>query len=117
MSLPESEVQAAPEVMPEPAPAAATALPIHVEVVYALSSRVWRIELSLPPGSTAAAAVEASRLRERIPALADVELDLGIFSHPCSSTRVLREGDRVEIYRPLLIDPKDARRRRAAQAD
>ena len=115
MSRPESGPEALPD--PEHRPVASTPPPIHVEVVYALPQRIWRIELRLPADSTAAAAVEASRLRDRIPALADVELDLGIFSHPCSGARVLRDGDRVEIYRPLLIDPKDARRLRAAQAD
>lgn len=113
MSRPET----GPDSEPAPDPATLAPPPIHVEVVYALPQRIWRTELSLPAGSTAAIAVEASRLRERIPALADVELDLGVFSHPCSGARVLRDGDRVEIYRPLLIDPKDARRRRAAQAD
>jgi putative ubiquitin-RnfH superfamily antitoxin RatB of RatAB toxin-antitoxin module len=112
-----SQPETASESGPEPTPDASAAPPIHVEVVYALPQRVWRVELSLLAGSTVSMAVDAARLRERIPELADRELDLGIFNHPCNGARVLRDGDRVEIYRPLLIDPKDARRLRAAQAD
>ena len=88
---------------------------IHVEVVYALPERVWRVQVELPSGSTALQAFEASGLRMRIPGMAERALDLGVFSHPVAADRVLRDGDRVEVYRPLLIDPKDARRRRAAQ--
>ncbi|WP_281187100.1 RnfH family protein [Aquimonas voraii] len=88
---------------------------MHVEVVYALPERVWRIQVELPSGSTALQAFEASGFRTRIPGIAETAPDLGIFSHPVAADRVLRDGDRVEVYRPLLIDPKDARRLRAAQ--
>lgn len=88
---------------------------ICVEVVYALPERVWRALVELPSGSTALQAFDASGLRLRIPGIAETAPDLGVFSHPVAADRVLRDGDRVEVYRPLLIDPKDARRRRAAQ--
>ena len=89
---------------------------IEVEVVYALPERAWRVPLRLPAGSTALDAFEASGLRQRIPELDQGEPELGVFAHPCVPERVLQAGDRVEVYRPLLIDPKDARRLRAAES-
>lgn len=89
---------------------------IAVEVVYALPDRAWRVSLRLPAGSTALEAFEASGLRGRIAELQQGEPELGVFAHPCTPGRVLQDGDRVEIYRPLLIDPKDARRLRAAES-
>lgn len=88
---------------------------LAIEVVYARPERAWRVSLRLAPGSTALQAFEASGLRERVAELASAEPDLGVFAHPVAPDRPLRDGDRVEIYRPLLIDPKDARRKRAAQ--
>ncbi len=88
---------------------------LAIEVVYARPERAWRASLRLAPGSTALQAFEASGLRERVAELASAEPDLGVFAHPVAPDRPLRNGDRVEIYRPLLIDPKDARRKRAAQ--
>lgn len=88
---------------------------INVEVVYAAPERAWRVSLRLPFASTALQAFEASGLRDRIAALSQIDPDLGVFSHPVPGNRVLRDGDRVEVYRPLSVDPKDARRRRAAQ--
>ena len=86
---------------------------IRVEVVYALPERAWRVALRLPAGSAVKDAVRASGLRERLPELASSSLDCGIFSHPCAPDRVLEDGDRVELYRPLLCDPKEIRRKRA----
>lgn len=88
---------------------------IRVEVVYASSERAWRVSLQLPEGTTALQAFEASGVRERMPESSIGVPDLGVFAHPVERERVLRDGDRVEVYRPLLIDPKDARRKRAAQ--
>jgi len=87
---------------------------VRVEVIYALPHRAWRVTLQLPAGSTAGDAFEASRLREQVPELAEGEPDLGVFAHACAPDRLLQDGDRVEVYRSLLIDPMEARRRRAA---
>ena len=86
---------------------------IRVDVVYALPERAWRVALRLPAGSAVKDAVRASGLRERLPELASSPLDCGIFSHPCAPDRVLEDGDRVKLYRPLLCDPKEIRRKRA----
>jgi putative ubiquitin-RnfH superfamily antitoxin RatB of RatAB toxin-antitoxin module len=88
-----------------------------VEVVYALPGRQFVIALPLePPGLTARAAVERSGLLERVPELSARPLVLGIYGVVCDEGRILRHGDRVEIYRPLKHDPRDLRRERAAQA-
>ncbi len=87
---------------------------ISVEVVYALAEQQWIRALELPAGTTAGEAVEASGLLELIGA---DQLDperLGIFSQKVSPEYVLRDGDRVEIYRPLRMEPMEARRLRAA---
>ncbi|MDP2227681.1 MAG: RnfH family protein [Moraxellaceae bacterium] len=90
---------------------------IRVEVAYARPDRQWLRALELPSGSTAQQAVAASGILADCPELELAALRLGIFSHPLTdATQVLQMGDRVEIYRPLIIDPKEARRARAEKA-
>jgi putative ubiquitin-RnfH superfamily antitoxin RatB of RatAB toxin-antitoxin module len=86
---------------------------VEVSVVYAEPDRAFRAELSLPCGATAADAIEQSGFRAMHP---DIEIRgdrLGIFARRVALDTVLHDGDRVEIYRPLKIDPREARRRRA----
>ena len=86
---------------------------IHVEVVLAMPERQELIALEIATGSTVADAITQSGLVEIFEGF---ELDLakvGIFGQKIDSEQVLRDGDRVEIYRPLIADPKDARRRNA----
>lgn len=86
---------------------------MEVEVVYALARAADCVRLELPKGATALNAVRASGLLERHPEIAERALRLGIFGKPVAPETRLAEGDRVEIYRPLAMDPKEARRRRA----
>lgn len=87
--------------------------PLRIEVICALPQRVWRVPLRLPEGSTAGAAIEASGLSAQLPpGTLDMER-IGVFAVPVSPETPLRDGDRVEIYRPLQCDPKDVRRARA----
>ena len=80
---------------------------IRVEVVRALAKRVEAVALTLPAGATVAEAISAS-------GLAGVDLDaVGIFGRRVPPATRLADGDRVEIYRPLALDPKEQRRRRA----
>ena len=58
--------------------------------------------------------VNVARFDERVPGLAVTDANVGIFSRRCTLAAVLRDGDRVEVYRPLRADPKDTRRKRAA---
>jgi len=87
----------------------------RVEVVYALPDRQRVVTLALPEaGLTAQAAVERSGLLDEFPALRERPLVLGIYGTVCAPDRPLRERDRVEIYRPLQVDPRAQRRERAA---
>jgi len=86
---------------------------IDVEVAYATPESQVIVALKLPEGSTVAEAISASGITQRFPDLAEDALQAGLFSKPCQMDQPLTQGDRVEIYRPLLNDPKDARRQRA----
>ena len=83
---------------------------VAVEVVLALPGRQTLRRIELPAGSTAADAVAASGLAE-----AAQTGRIGIFGKVVSAGTIVRDGDRVEIYRPLAADPKDLRRARAAR--
>ena len=86
---------------------------IKVTVVHAEPGRVFSTELSMSFGATVADAIERSGICTARPDI-DVRADrLGVFARKVSLDTVLRDGDRVEVYRPLRIDPKEARRRRA----
>ncbi|HWK54100.1 MAG TPA: RnfH family protein [Hyphomicrobiales bacterium] len=94
-----------------------------VEVAYALPERQRIIALRVPPGTTALEAVRQSGISLEFPEIDPATAQLGIFSHPLDGKSLplpaeyqLRAHDRVEIYRPLLADPKAARARRAAKA-
>ena len=85
---------------------------ISVEVVCATAERQLLRKVTLPTGSRVIEAVEQSGILQAMPEVAFDPLRLGVFSRRVSPDDTLRDGDRVEIYRPLTIDPKDARRRR-----
>ncbi|MCY1554054.1 Protein RnfH [compost metagenome] len=91
---------------------------IAVEVVYALAGRQQLLQLRLPKGTTARDAVLRSGMQAYFPELDLVGCPLGIFGKalPRPEERQLEEGDRVEIYRPLIVDPKEVRKLRAAKA-
>ena len=86
---------------------------IEIEVAYSpTAGAVELIRLSLPAGSTARQALDASGLLERYPALVGSELSLGVWARACEGSTTLRTGDRLEVYRALRVDPKEARRQR-----
>lgn len=88
---------------------------ILVEVAYALPQQQLIIELKVPEGTTTLQAVQLSGILQKFP---DIDLErnkLGIFGKLVKPDTVLRERDRVEIYRPLIADPKEVRRQRAAE--
>jgi len=88
-----------------------------VEVVYALPERQRVVTLAMPEaGLTAQAAFQLSGLLDEFPELRDQPLVLGIYGTVCAPDRVLRDRDRVEVYRPLRVDPRAQRRERAANA-
>lgn len=86
-----------------------------VEVAYALSQCQWLIKIPYREGLTVEEAIRSSALLEKIEGLEIVDGRVGIFGRPCPLKRILRPGERVEIYRPLQEDPKQARRNRVRQ--
>jgi len=89
---------------------------IRVEVVYALPERQYLRSITLEEGSSVEQAIMASGILEQ-----RTEIDLtinkvGIYSRPVKLADKVSEGDRVEIYRPLIADPKELRRQRAERA-
>jgi putative ubiquitin-RnfH superfamily antitoxin RatB of RatAB toxin-antitoxin module len=88
---------------------------IEVEVVYALPHNQVMRKLSLPAGITAQQAVELSGISSIFPGIDLSQNKLGIFGKLVKPGTILRHRDRVEIYRPLLVDPKERRRRRAKE--
>ncbi|HET7664372.1 MAG TPA: RnfH family protein [Rhodanobacteraceae bacterium] len=89
---------------------------IRVEVVYAEPGQVWSRTLSLPAGATARQAVDASNLVSERPDVRAADDALGVFGRRVKPGQTLRDGDRVEVYRPLALDPMEARRQRARDA-
>lgn len=90
---------------------------MKVEVAYALPDEQVIIVIEVPQNTTIEAAIQQSGILEQFPEIDLGENKVGVFSKLSSLTTPLRAGDRVEIYRPLKIDPKEIRRQRAkAQA-
>ena len=85
---------------------------LKIEVVYATPAEQAIVELSVPPGTTAAQAVERSGLAQRFPGIGPAA-KLGVFGRVVAPDAPVSDGDRVEIYRPLVADPKQARVERA----
>jgi putative ubiquitin-RnfH superfamily antitoxin RatB of RatAB toxin-antitoxin module len=85
---------------------------VTVEVVYALPDRQHLLSITLQPGSTIRDAVMRSGIARLHPEIDPETCKAGIFGKRQALETVLRDGDRVEIYRPLTADPKDARRSR-----
>jgi putative ubiquitin-RnfH superfamily antitoxin RatB of RatAB toxin-antitoxin module len=84
-----------------------------VEVAYATPEKQLILVVPFQDDLTAEQAIEASGILQRFPDIDISNSDIGIFSKPCKKDALLREGDRVEIYRPLIADPKEVRRQRA----
>lgn len=91
---------------------------IHVEVAYALPDKQKIIALDVEEGTTMYQAAERSGVTSIFPELDLPNSNMGVFGKVERDpvTKVLREGDRVEIYRPLTADPKEVRKKRAAAA-
>ena len=88
---------------------------ITVEVVYALAEQQTLLKVKLPAESTATQAIQASGILAKYPEIDIAKNKLGIFGKLTKADAVLRDKDRVEIYRPLIADPKEVRRQRAEE--
>lgn len=91
---------------------------IEIEVVYAAVDRQLLLSLAVAPGTSLRAAVLASGIAAQFPELDIDSCPLGVFGKVVADAeaRSVQAGDRIEIYRPLLADPKEVRRLRAAKA-
>ena len=88
---------------------------IHIEVVYALRDRQKVVSVQLAAGATVRDAVERSGLQAEFPEIDLAVNKFGIWNKLAKLDAALRDKDRVEIYRPLIADPKEVRRQRAAE--
>lgn len=89
---------------------------IHVEVVYALPYIQKVIRLTVTPDTQVQDIIEQSGVLEQHPEIDLKQNKVGVFSRNVRLDATVHDGDRIEIYRPLLADPKDIRRKRAEQA-
>ncbi len=88
---------------------------INVEVAYALPEKQIIRAVNVDAGTTIGAAIVQSGIMMDFPELELEDAKVGIFGKVAAMTTVLSDGDRVEIYRPLIADPKEVRRKRAAE--
>lgn len=91
---------------------------LQIEVAYALPEKQKILSVCVPAGTTYRAAVQLSRIQDEFPGEEIAHAPIGVFGKKVASpdTEEVKDGERVEIYRPLLIDPKQARANRAARA-
>lgn len=91
---------------------------VEIEVVHAAVDRQVLLQVKVPAGTSLRAAVQMSGMAEQFPQWMLADCPLGIFGKVVTDAdvHVVQPGDRIEIYRPLLADPKEIRRQRAARA-
>ncbi|HIP53673.1 MAG TPA: RnfH family protein [Chromatiales bacterium] len=88
---------------------------MNVEIAYAKPDEQVVLALDIEGGATIEEVIQRSGILERFPEIDLKKNKVGVFGKAARLDRVLEEGDRVEIYRPLIADPKEARKRRAAK--
>lgn len=88
---------------------------VKVEVAFALPHEQIILAIDVPPGTTIEQAIQQSGILDRYPQIDLAHHKVGVFGRLAKLSQVLRAGDRVEIYRPLIADPKEVRRQRAAE--
>lgn len=88
---------------------------LTIELIYALPDEQELITISIKDGATVEEAINASGILEKYPQIDLTATKVGIFSKATKLNEKLRDGDRIEIYRPLIADPKEMRRKKAQQ--
>ncbi|HAW93965.1 MULTISPECIES: RnfH family protein [unclassified Arsukibacterium] len=89
---------------------------VTVEVAYALPTQQSLLTITVPIGSTVMQVIEQSGILQQYPEIDLSQQKIGVWSRPVKHDEQVNDGDRIEIYRPLIADPKDLRRRRAEKA-
>lgn len=88
---------------------------IHIEIAYGTPQQQMILELDINPGTSPREAVIESSIDQYFPEIDKQNCDIGIFGKAIRPDHEMENGDRIEIYRPLIADPKEVRKRRAAQ--
>ncbi len=88
---------------------------VMVEVVYALPDKQSLLVVKVPEGTAIKKVIQASNILELYPELDLNNMDVGVFGKMAKMDQKVRDRDRIEIYRPLIADPKEVRKRRAAE--
>lgn len=88
---------------------------VRVQVAYARAERQVILTVEVPAAATIEAAIRASGMLARFPEIDLTRQTVGVYGARASLHDAVHAGDRIEIYRPLQVDPKEARRRRAAR--
>lgn len=88
---------------------------ISIELIYALPNEQKLLSITVDNGTSVEQAIEQSGILSLYPEIDLSTTKVGIFSKACKLTDTLREGDRIEIYRPLIADPKEMRRKKAQE--
>ncbi|MDU0112942.1 MAG: putative ubiquitin-RnfH superfamily antitoxin RatB of RatAB toxin-antitoxin module [Psychrosphaera sp.] len=89
---------------------------IKVELVYGLPQQQTLLSLEVPEGNTVEQVIVNSKIKDKY---TDIDLTVnkvGIWNKTCKLQDIVKDGDRIEIYRPLIADPKEVRKRRAEKA-
>jgi len=86
-----------------------------IEIAYATLARQKIIECEIEAGISPRDAIRQSQITQHFPEIDPESCDIGVFGKAVSADYELSDGDRIEIYRPLIADPKEVRRQRAAQ--
>lgn len=92
------------------------AMTAKVEVAFALPDKQTLVEVFVPEGSSVESVIVESGMLDRYPEIDLKQNAVGIWNRTCKLQDIVCDGDRIEIYRPLIADPKEARRRRAEKA-
>jgi len=89
---------------------------INIEIAYALPTKQTLLSLAVVDGATIEEAIELSEIKQLHPEI-DLKINkVGVWSKTCKLAQRAKDGDRIEIYRPLIADPKEVRKRRAERA-
>ncbi|MCP4324645.1 MAG: RnfH family protein [Alteromonadales bacterium] len=88
---------------------------VEIEVVYGLPNKQVLLQLPVPEGSSIEECIKFSGIVTHFPEIVPSKATVGIFSRPEKLDTIIKAGDRIEIYRPLIADPKEMRKLRAAK--
>lgn len=86
---------------------------MQVSIVFSTPVRFWREFLEISPGTSVIQAVRQSSFASEFPEYTDHMPAMGVYGVLCDGDRILQDNDRIELYRPLVFDPQQTRRRRA----